>query len=150
MTRPNRLLATKQETSPVIIVIKRQRRKPSRVQTINLKLSRDAREQRSMQLMHELQKRWPHVFVSDRRQQVPWKIGIINDLFTVMPEVSRTALRRAVGLYRYFVRLHYNLALVHGGDRYDLDGKPAGYVSPQHQETARQKLQSQKKGRKPA
>ena len=71
----------------------------------------------------------------------PLKIGIGLEVLALagthpaLTEVTRTQLRRALKLYtRRFV---YRKAIAAGGDRYGLDGQPAGEVTPDQQAFAK-------------
>src|SRR5262245_41404990 len=64
---------------------------------------------------------------TSRNEHRPLKIGIHKDL------VARGIDRRAVrlGLSRYCGHIGYHHALVEGATRIDLEGQPAGIVTPQ-------------------
>lgn len=63
----------------------------------------------------------------DRNDRRPLKIGIHRDL--VARGVDRRTAR--IGLSRYCGQIGYHQALVEGAARIDLDGQPAGIVTPQ-------------------
>ena len=75
----------------------------------------------------------------------PLKIGILADAIARMPGFDPVVLRRA--LANHTSRDGYLLALIHGrGDRrYDLDGQPAGAVTPEERAEALQRLEASTK-----
>jgi ProP effector len=78
------------------------------------------------------------VFVADWRQpHLPLKLGIHQNLIdrgVLPPDQCRTVFRVYAG------RRQYQKAVAAGGLRYDLDGNPAGEVTAEHQEFAKEKL----------
>jgi len=82
--------------------------------------------------------RFPALFVADRRQlHKPLKIGIDADLIAAGILTRREA-RSALRCYTN--RRMYYVATVAGGRRFDLDGSPAGEVTPRAVEWARQQI----------
>jgi len=84
--------------------------------------------------------RFPKAFPKDYDAIRPLKIDIHADLIKRLPDVDHALLHRA--LANHTGRDGYLLALVHGrGDRrYDLDGRPAGTVTPEEREEAQKRL----------
>ncbi|MEZ5594286.1 MAG: ProQ/FINO family protein [Gammaproteobacteria bacterium] len=71
-------------------------------------------------------------------QICPLKMGIEQDLL-VRSSLSRRKIMMAL---RYHMRSKaYLLAIAQGGPRYDLDGRPAGEVTPEQQQQARETLE---------
>jgi ProP effector len=58
---------------------------------------------------------------------LPLKIGIHRDIKAVMPELSMTKIRKALGAHTR--QPGYRQALVPGRQRFDLEGQPAGVVT---------------------
>ena len=89
-----------------------------------------------------LMERFPQAFPKDYDAIRPLKIDIHADLIRRLPDFDHTLLRRA--LANHTQRDGYLLALIHGrGDRrYDLDGQPAGTVTPEERAAALQKLEA--------
>jgi sRNA-binding protein len=71
-----------------------------------------------------LQGRFPHAFIEG--QQIPLKIGILEDIFKTLPEdgsMSRKAVRDAIKFYtRGF---YYHISVLKQTHRIDLDGNPS-------------------------
>ena len=71
----------------------------------------------------------------------PLKIGLGEELLALagvhpaLADLSRRQIRRALQVYTGAAA--YRKALVKGGPRYDLDGQPAGEVTPEQQTFAR-------------
>lgn len=69
----------------------------------------------------------------------PLKIGIHDDLLARHPDIDRPGLKRALALHTG--RFSYQKALTKpGAARVDLDGNPAGEVTAEQAEIARQRL----------
>jgi len=100
-------------------------------------------DKRAVNAVHAiLIQRFPKAFPKDYDAIRPLKIDIHADLIKLLPDVDHALLRRA--LANHTGRDGYLLALVHGrGDRrYDLDGHPAGTVTPEEREEAMRKLEA--------
>ncbi len=98
-------------------------------------------DKRAVSAVHALlMERFPRAFPKDYDAIRPLKTGIHADLIRLLPDVDPALLRRA--LANHTGRDGYLLALVHGrGDRrYDLDGRPAGDVTPEEREKALKRL----------
>ena len=89
-----------------------------------------------------LMERFPQAFPKDYDAIRPLKIDIHADLIRRLPDFDHTLLRRA--LANHTQRDGYLLALLHGrGDRrYDLDGQPAGTVTPEERTEAARRLEA--------
>jgi len=89
---------------------------------------------------HVLMERFPNAFPKNYDQILPLKTGIHADLVERLPDISPTLLRRA--LANHTSRAGYLLALIHhrGDRRYDLDGQPAGIVTPDERTAAQARL----------
>lgn len=84
-----------------------------------------------------LRERYPALFVAADPQ--PLKIGIHRDLLERHPELDLSGLKRALTLHTN--RFSYQKALTKpGATRVDLDGQPAGEVTAEQAEMARQRL----------
>ncbi len=98
-------------------------------------------DKRAVNAVHALLiRRFPKAFPKNYDDIRPLKTGIHADLIKLLPDVDPALLRRA--LANHTSRDGYLLALVHGrGDRrYDLDGRPAGDVTPEEREEALKRL----------
>ena len=98
-------------------------------------------DKRAVSAVHTLlMERFPRAFPKNYDDIRPLKLDIHADLIKLLPEVDPALLRRA--LANHTQRDGYLLALVHGrGDRrYDLDGRPAGDVTPEEREEALKRL----------
>ena len=88
-------------------------------------------DKRAVSAVHALLiQRFPNAFPKNYDAIRPLKINVYADLITRAPDLDPILLRRA--LANHTQRDGYRLALIHGrGDhRYDLDGQPAGAVTP--------------------
>lgn len=86
---------------------------------------------------------WPQIFVD--QQPTPLKIGISKDILDsgLPKDCPFTAREIQKGLQRYCNVPKYKKGLrKEGRIRIDLDGQPAGQVSPEEAEKAREKLKS--------
>src|SRR5436305_14469272 len=81
--------------------------------------------------LEELAKRFPAAFGGDAR---PLKKGIHDDLMTRIGDADRRLLRRELGFHTS--RRSYLEALAKGGIRINLEGVPAGDVTPEEQAAA--------------
>jgi len=82
---------------------------------------------------------FPQTFVLEKYQpHRPLKVGIAADILARCPELARYKLGRALGVYTG--RVMYLQGMVAGTARIDLDGNPAGEVSPADAEHAAAKL----------
>ena len=100
-------------------------------------------DKRAVNTIHAiLRDRFPLAFPKDYDAIRPLKIGILADAIARMPGFDPVVLRRA--LANHTSRDGYLLALIHGrGDRrYDLDGQPAGAVTPEERAEALQRLEA--------
>ena len=92
-------------------------------------------------LLERLIQTYPAAFLpfSERRVQ-PLKIGIYKDLVPIIKAwgYETTVLRYA--LRNYTRPLRYQLALLKAPHRIDLQGEPAGEISPTHRQTAQEKV----------
>lgn len=85
----------------------------------------------------QLAARFPALFA--RPQPLPLKLRIQQDVQQRAPGVfSRKAL--SIFLQRHTTSTAYLKALVHGSERFDLDGQPAGPVADEHREAAQVEL----------
>jgi ProP effector len=103
-------------------------------------------DKRDVTALHrQLMDRFPHAFPKDYDAIRPLKLGIHADLLQRWPEVDPVLLRRA--LANHTSRDGYWLALLHhrGDRRYDLDGHPAGAVTPEERAEALRKLEASTK-----
>ena len=92
-----------------------------------------------------LRERYPALFAA--ADPKPLKIGIHHDLLERHPELDLPGLKRALTLYTS--RFSYQKALTKlGAIRMDLDGNPAGEVTEEQAEIARQRLAELKSVRK--
>lgn len=83
-----------------------------------------------------LRERYPALFVAADPQ--PLKIGIHRVLLERHPELDLSGLKRALTLHTG--RFSYQKLLKAGAVRFDLDGQPAGEVTEEQAEIARQRL----------
>lgn len=109
------------------------------------------RNRRAVNAVHAiLMQHFPKVFPKDYDAIQPLKIDTHIDLIRLLPNIDHTLLRRA--LANHTNRDGYLLALIHGrGDhRYNLDGQPAGTVTPEKRAEALKWLEeSTQRGRAP-
>jgi len=101
--------------------------------------------QDARQLLKELQEKFP-VF----RDCQPLAIGIDKQLKERLPGLERKALRIALGMHTHSLR--YLKATEKAPTRVDLDGQPAGELTPEHRSHAaaqvKERLQKQVEQRK--
>ena len=100
-------------------------------------------DRRTVHIIHAiLMDQFPRAFPRAYDALRPLKIGILADVTARMPDADPALLRRA--LANHTSRDGYLLALIHGrGDRrYDLDGQPAGTVTPEERAAALQRLEA--------
>jgi ProP effector len=84
-------------------------------------------------VIHWLREKYPLCF--SKENPLPLKIGIIKDIFAVLPpDISRLSVRKA--LARYTKSPEYKQALKTCPHRYDLNGNEAGIVSEEHKSAA--------------
>ena len=98
-------------------------------------------DKRAVHAVHAiLTRRFPKAFPEDYDALRPLKIDVHAELIARAPDLDPALLRRA--LANHTGRDGYLLALIHGrGDRrYDLDGNPAGSVTPEEREEAQKRL----------
>ena len=63
-----------------------------------------------------------------------------QDVASRLPEQPYLSVKDAISIYHLLATPSYCHALLQGGPRYDLDGKPRGEVTPEEQERAKQDL----------
>ena len=100
-------------------------------------------DKRAVNAVHALLiRRFPKAFPKNYDDIRPLKLDIHADLIKLLPDIDPALLRRA--LANHTGRDGYLLALVHGrGDRrYDLDGRPAGDVTPEERAEALKRLEA--------
>lgn len=101
--------------------------------------------QKARQLLKELQEKFP-VF----RDCLPLAIGIDKQLLARLPNLERKPLRIALGIHTHSLR--YLKATARATTRVDLDGQPAGEITPTHRshasELVQERLQKQAEQRK--
>ncbi len=103
-------------------------------------------DKRAVSAVHALLiQRFPKAFPKDYDAIRPLKINVYADLITRAPDLDPILLRRA--LANHTQRDGYWLALIHGqgNRRYDLDGQPAGTVTPEEQAEAQKRLDTSTK-----
>jgi ProP effector len=83
-----------------------------------------------------LGKKFPAVFNPDT--PLPLKIGVHDDLLQAGLPFSNKRIRSAVG--HWCSRPEYQKRLAAGGQRYNLQGKPAEKISAEHREAAAERL----------
>jgi hypothetical protein len=84
--------------------------------------------------------RWPQAFPRDYRQVKPLALDIRQDLAASLPEQPSGRIGFVIGLYEQLMRPAYVRAVLQGGPRYDLEGKPRGEVTPKEKEHAGREL----------
>lgn len=98
-------------------------------------------DKRAVDAVHLLlRQQFPKAFPEGYDLIIPLKTGVLADLAQRLPDIDPALLRRA--LANHTARDGYLLALAHGrGDRrYDLEGNPAGTVTPEERAEALKKL----------
>jgi ProP effector len=80
--------------------------------------------------------RWPRAFPRDYRQVKPLALGIRQDMAASLPEQPPGRIGFVIGTYQQLMRPAYFRAVLQGGPRYDLEGKPRGEVTPEEKEHA--------------
>ena len=103
-------------------------------------------DKRAVSAVHALLiQRFPKAFPKDYDAIRPLKINVYADLITRAPDLDPILLRRA--LANHTQRDGYWLALIHGrgNRRYDLDGQPAGTVTPEERAEAQKQLDASMK-----
>jgi ProP effector len=109
-------------------------------------MSKTARRARIAAIIELLCGRFPHTF--SRRGSQPLKIGVYGDVLAALGEAVRPRdLQSALRFYTS--NRSYLRALSAGSYRIDLDGKPAGTVTPEDEAVAKAKLAEFKKGASP-
>lgn len=99
-------------------------------------------KQQALSLLEHLIQTYPVAFRPfGERELKPLKLGIHKDLAPIVKDwgYDKAVLRRAMGLYTR--QLCYQLALLKGEHRIDLEGKPAGEISDVHRQTAQEKVE---------
>ena len=113
-------------------------------------LNKKARERQARrELLAVLYTRWPRAFPRDSHQVRPLALGIRQDLAASLPEHPPGRIGFVIGLFQAFMRPAYLRAVVQGGPRYDLEGKPRGEVTLKEQEQAHRELQAYFEQRQP-
>jgi sRNA-binding protein len=87
-----------------------------------------------------LRDRWPRVFPVDFQQVRPLALGIKRDIAAHLPQHSLLRISGAIGVFQRLMGPAYYRAILRGGPRYDLEGKPRGEVTPEEQEQAKRDL----------
>jgi len=87
-----------------------------------------------------LVERFPNLFMGKGRLKIPLAIGIDKELFRLMPDISRKRIRSA--LHNYTSGPLYLKTLVAGQYRYGIDGHPAGIVTPEQADHAKERLRA--------
>ena len=103
-------------------------------------------DKRAVHAVHAiLTRRFPKAFPEDYDALRPLKIDVHAELIARAPDLDPALLRRA--LANHTGRDGYLLALVHGrgNRRYDLDGNPAGAVTPEERAAAQKRLDASTK-----
>src|ERR1700738_2780179 len=94
------------------------------------------RKQAANEALGVLAEWFPNAFFLYERKRKPLKVGIQDDLITATAgAITVREIRDA--LCRYTGNVHYLRGVAAGGERIDLDGKPAGQVTPSEAEHAR-------------
>ncbi len=100
-------------------------------------------------LLERLIQAYPAAFFPFSERQVkPLKIGIYKDLMPVIKEWGYQVTVLKYVLRNYTRPLRYQLALLQAPHRIDLQGEPAGEVSPDHRQIAQEKANLIKEKRK--
>jgi len=100
-------------------------------------------------LLERLIQAYPAVFFPFSERQVkPLKIGIYKDLMPVIQEWGYQATVLKYVLRNYTRPLRYQLALLKAPHRIDLQGEPAGEITPDHRQIAQEKANLIKEKRK--
>jgi sRNA-binding protein len=109
--------------------------------------NRKARLEAATGILLALRQRWPDTFPRlSARTRRPLKIGIGDDIIAALPDIPPALISLALGIY--VNSAPYFVACTTGTPRIDLDGKPAGVVSPAEAAHAREKLE-QRRPKKP-
>jgi ProP effector len=112
-------------------------------------LSKKKQEQQARrELLDLFRKRWPKVFPIDPQQVKPLAIGIKHDIATQLPQQPLIRIGVMIGIFERLMGAAYYQAILRGGPRYDLEGKPRGEVTPEDQERARRDLAAYHERRK--
>jgi sRNA-binding protein len=92
-------------------------------------------------LLERLMQTYPAAFFpfSERRVQ-PLKIGIYKDLIPIIKAWGYEAPALKYALRNYTRPLRYQQALLKAPHRIDLQGEPAGEISPAHRQAAQEKV----------
>jgi sRNA-binding protein len=100
-------------------------------------------------LLERLIQAYPAAFFPFSERQVkPLKIGIYKDLMPVIREWGYQAPALKYVLRNYTRPLRYQLALLKAPHRIDLQGEPAGEITPDHRQIAQEKAHLIKEKRK--
>lgn len=79
----------------------------------------------------------------NKEKFLPLAVGIREQLFAVEDEVSRTDIRKF--LRKWVNKVGYQLALLYGSTRYDLQGNAVGVIEQDHKDAAQKALDGRKK-----
>src|SRR5215471_16165378 len=109
-------------------------------------MSKTARRARTAAIIELLCGRFPGTF--SRRGPQPLKVGVYGDVLAALGEAVRPRDLQSA-LRAYTSNRGYLRALSAGSYRIDLDGKPAGTVTPEDEAVAKAKLAEFKKGASP-
>lgn len=110
----------------------------------------ESRRKQIATLQALLAERFPLAFPADKEAIQPLKVGLRKDIDEALkgfPAVSKSVLHEA--LATWCQRPRYFAALVQGGGRIDMEGNPAGEVSPEDQAKAKARLEAFWKAHKP-
>ena len=100
-------------------------------------------------LLERLIQAYPAAFFPFSERQVkPLKIGIYKDLIPVIKEWGYQTTVLKYVLRNYTRPLRYQLALLKAPHRIDLQGEPAGEITPAHRQIAQEKANLIKEKRK--
>lgn len=82
-----------------------------------------------MQMRRELLKRFPNAFKPFAELKAPFKVGIVEDIQAAAADLEPHLIRLAVRDYASG-RTYHQAAMVPGAARLDMNGVPAGEVTP--------------------
>ncbi len=85
-------------------------------------------KRRALEMQVTLAERFPACFKPPGQPRLPLKVGIDLDVLSIAPDLSETDLKQAIR--SYVAAPEYYLVAIEGAVRVDLDGEPAGMVTP--------------------
>jgi ProQ/FINO family len=103
---------------------------------------KEREKQARRELLAVLRERWPRAFPRDYHQVRPLAIGVCHDLASYLPEHPPGRISFVIRLFQERIQPAYFHAVIRGGPRYDLEGKPRGEVTATEQAQARQALRA--------